>query len=697
MMQIRSVITPLLGLMLLLSACAEECRAQVAPEPELHFSVTEADIHNEFYRDGPVAAHTVLTSGPKPRLIVAFPAGNSGVSLWFREGASPARWARPMHMKPVKVASESGPLHGIGMDLEVTVPALTLAKAVLGNIRTIRSYLHERTVDARLDVALAREGDAYVWQRTRLDGVGGYRLALEPTGGTTVEETVSDFTLSAGDDGKIRFHLTALSGDEPLTPIGKDLMLLSGAAEDALSRNILAFLSYGEKLLAGSWRFNTYFGRDTLLTTALLMPVLEDSVIDAALGSVIERLAGTGEVAHEEDIGEFAVLRQLQRGGKAVAKPVYDYAMVDEDYMLAPVLARYLGDRREGLANLRVLLERKTAGGERYGDALMRNLRLVLASAEAFAAEPAPENLIAIEDGMRVGEWRDSQEGLGNGRYAYSVNAVLVPAALEAMVALDEAGVLAPYAASDELAPARERAAVWAASAPALFDVTIPADRARAEIGAYAATQGVPANEALALVDADGMRFPALSLDAAGRPVPVVQSDPGFLLFFRDPAPELIERSLDEVLVPFPAGLMTPVGMVVANPVYADDALEAIFTKGHYHGPVVWPWQQAMMAAGLKRQLAREDLPAATREKLLALERALWTVIGAGHDVKTAELWSWEYREGAYHAAAYGQGAGHLTESNAAQLWSTVYLAVQPPHWVPETEKAEKGSEPFSR
>lgn len=678
-MQIRSVITTVLGL-LLLSTGADQCRAQVTPAPELRFSVTEANIHNEFYRDGSVAAHTVLTSGPKPRLIVAFPAGNSGVSLWFREGTIPASWARPSQMKPVKRAWESGPLHGVAMDLEVKVPTLRLEKAVLGNIRTIRSYLHEKTVDARLEVAAAREGDAWVWQRARLDGSGGYRIEVEPTGGTVVEETAGDFTLSAGDDGRIRFRLTALSGDEPLTPIDKHHMLLPTAAEDVLSRNILAFLSYREKLLAGSWRFNTYFGRDTLLATALLMPVLEDRVIEAALGSVIERLANTGEVAHEEDIGEFAVLRQLERGGKAEAKPVYDYAMVDEDYMLAPVLARYLGDRREGPANVRDLLERRTAGGERYGDALMRNLRLVLASAEAFAAEPAPANLIAIEDGMRVGEWRDSQEGLGNGRFAYSVNAVLVPAALEATAALDEAGVLAPYAAANELAPARKRAEVWAASAPALFDVTIPADRARAEIAAYAATQGVPANEALALVDADGMRFPALSLDAFGQPVPVVQSDPGLLLFFRDPDPALIGRSLDEVLVPFPAGLMTPVGMVVANPVYADDSLEAIFTKGHYHGPVVWPWQQAMMAAGLKRQLARDDLPAATREKLLAHERALWQVIAAGHEVKTAELWSWEYRDGAYQAAAYGQGAGHLTESNAAQLWSTVYLAVQPPH-----------------
>ena len=38
---------------------------------------------NSFVRQGPVAAHIVLRSGTTPRLIVAFPAGNSGVGLWF--------------------------------------------------------------------------------------------------------------------------------------------------------------------------------------------------------------------------------------------------------------------------------------------------------------------------------------------------------------------------------------------------------------------------------------------------------------------------------------------------------------------------------------------------------------------------------------------------------------------------------------
>lgn len=669
-----------IGLVFLLAGCADERDRSSSSEPELHFSVTEGDIYNEFYRDGSVSAHTVLTSGTKPRLIVAYPAGNSGVSLWFHEGSKVAKWAKPQGMGPVIEEGGSGLLYGVEMALSVAVPELQLEKAVLGNIRTIRTYLHERVVDSRLETPLSEEGDSLVWQRGRLDGKAGYMIRLEPTGGTTVEMAGANLTLKAGADGSVRFHLTALSGDEPLTPIEKDNLLLPAAAADELSRNILAFLAYEEKLLAGSWRFNTYFGRDTLLTAALLMPVLEDDVIDAALGSVIERLAASGEVAHEEDIAEFAVLRQLERGGMAEARPVYDYAMVDEDYMLAPVLARYVRDRKDGAARVQALLRRKTANGERYGDALVRNLLLVQESAKAFAADPVAQNLIAIEDGMRVGEWRDSQEGLGDGRYAYSVNAVLVPAALEAIVALEEAGILAPYAATDVFATVRAAAPVWNERAPALFDVTIPAKTAKAEIAAYARSQGVPAVDVLARVAAsDGVTFPALSLDAAGVPVPVMQSDPGFLLFLRDPSPELLERSLGEIMQPFPAGLMTPVGMVVANPVYASDALEGIFTRGHYHGPVVWPWQQAMMAEGLRRQLARKDLPADLRERLRAYQRDLWQAIGAGHEVRTAELWSWDYRDGAYRAAAYGQGAGHLTESNAAQLWSTVYLAVQKP------------------
>lgn len=52
----------------------------------------------------------------------------------------------------------------------------------------------------------------------------------------------------------------------------------------------VSFLTYQEKFLAGSWRFLTYFGRDTLISLNLFMDVLTPSATEAAIGSVLERL-----------------------------------------------------------------------------------------------------------------------------------------------------------------------------------------------------------------------------------------------------------------------------------------------------------------------------------------------------------------------------------------------------------------------
>jgi hypothetical protein len=41
----------------------------------------------------------------------------------------------------------------------------------------------------------------------------------------------------------------------------------------------------------------------------------------------------------------------------------------------------------------------------------------------------------------------------------------------------------------------------------------------------------------------------------------------------------------------FPVGLMTDVGMLVANPAYGGDTIYAQnWTTGAYHGTVVWGW-----------------------------------------------------------------------------------------------------------
>lgn len=69
----------------------------------------------------------------------------------------------------------------------------------------------------------------------------------------------------------------------------------------------LSFLSYSEKLLAGAWRFLTYFGRDSMISALLLEPVLSNgngTAMEAVIGAVLERINRTdGNVCHEETIG----------------------------------------------------------------------------------------------------------------------------------------------------------------------------------------------------------------------------------------------------------------------------------------------------------------------------------------------------------------------------------------------------------
>ncbi len=69
----------------------------------------------------------------------------------------------------------------------------------------------------------------------------------------------------------------------------------------------LSFLSYTNKLLAGAWRFLTYFGRDSMISLLLLEPVLsegEGGAMEAGIAAVLERLNRTdGNACHEETIG----------------------------------------------------------------------------------------------------------------------------------------------------------------------------------------------------------------------------------------------------------------------------------------------------------------------------------------------------------------------------------------------------------
>jgi hypothetical protein len=354
--------------------------------------------------------------------------------------------------------------------------------------------------------------------------------------------------------------------------------------------------------------------------------------------------------------------------------------MIDSPFLLAPVAQAWLLDDRRGRARAARFLAEE-ADGKPLGAALMTNIRFVARHAAAFAAAPRWDNLISLKPGMDAGEWRDSNQGLGGGRYPYDVNAVLVPAALDAAAALAQAGLLKPYAEAGDaamLAELRQTASLWREKAPALFLQSVDADAAQRTIEAYAKKMGVPAGPALAAAGGP-IAYHAIALDAAGKPIPIINSDEGFAMLFAHPSADQLDIAAETIARPFPAGLMTGAGMLVANPVFADAAQQARFGPDAYHGTVIWSWHQALAAAGLSRQLERSDLPAATCRRLVAARDALWRVIAATHAVQSSELWSWRYAEGGYRVMPFGAGAGDADESNAAQLWSTVYLALNRP------------------
>jgi hypothetical protein len=651
----------------------------------LQFRIEEGRTLNAFYRQDEVAAHLLLSSGERPRVLVAFPAGNSGVGLWFEDAATPVRWDLREVRGSQRSDRSSRPLHGIVAEASVDASRLVVRDAVLGSVRVLRdfqlgvAYPNEVATRPRLGARRVQ------WSRPRLDGEAGYELTLELLDGRVTGGSGAPLVLNADRDGApLRVRITALTGEPPLAPLQADALFSDGAGSDQRSREVLEFLSYREKFLAGSWRFDTYFGRDTLMSLRLLMPALRPDAIEAGLASVLERLDTNGEVAHEEDIGEFAVLRHRKEGttGDDPAAPIYDYKMIDDDVMLAPVAAAWLLDSADGRARASAFLARKTTAGESLGAALARNFAFVIGMTQPFAREPIARNLVALKPGHKVGQWRDSETGLGGGRIPYDVNAVFVPAALEAIARFSDAQILQEHANPEQqqvLATARGLAEVWSTRAPSLFQFNVDAGAARAAVARYAKAQGIDPAPALASVPETGMRFPALALDADGRPIPVLHSDGGFALMFRDPEPQELDALVEAMLRPFPAGLMTDAGLLVANPAYANSGLGAEFGRTAYHGTVVWSWQQALLAAGLARQLQRNDLPDTTHTHLRDAQRRLWQAIDATGTMRTSELWSWAYADGRYRAVPFGQSSGDADESNAAQLWSTVYLAIPPP------------------
>ena len=615
----------------------------------------------------------------------------------------------PIYITPKNDALTGNPIVGISTLIEFNSSAV-LAVPILGSIRTMRDFIEGPSIlvpeiqDATF-VVLSETADGGVGiSRQWLDNKTTTQMSFVPQDGNASTRVNKGFLeLEAGTyQFSAQFdypQLDQLSATDVLNPQSQDLI-----TEMSDQTTSLSFLSYTDKLLAGAWRFLTYFGRDSMIALLLMQPVLSEGqggAVEAVIGAVLERLNKTdGKVAHEETIGDYATYQNLLLNISST-KPSCTYQMVDTDFYLPEVMENYFVKSATGRSRRDAFFAQKatTDFGNRgltYEELALLQAQKVMRSTAPFAAPGGQNesNLIHLEEDEIVGEWRDSTYGIGGGRIPYDVNTGLVPAALRSIAALSAAGFYPEHPEWETMAA--EYAQVWEDNTLRFFEVTIPAAEARALVENYAFTadKGFPA-EAQAITS--DVVYHGLALNGYDNQavVKVMNTDDCFRHFLVNATNEsqltsFLNRTATNIRQPFPVGLSTNVGLLIANPAYGGiPAYAANWTNNAYHGPVVWSWQMSMMAAGFERQLARcsilGDVPdfcsdEAVYDNVLVAYNHLWDLIEANSQYLSSEVWSWQYQDGAFEFIDLGAlpppPGLTPTESDIRQLWSLTYLAV---------------------
>ena len=505
-------------------------------------------------------------------------------------------------------------------------------------------------------------------------------------------------------------------------------------------------LSSRQKLMAGLPTYATYFGRDMLVSALMMRPIWRSAMSEAAIAAALGKLSKDGQVSHEEALGGQAVreaaaefadlvdarLRAAQRGDHSAADSLKrraavvlrdarrtreNYHMIDDELQLPVLVARWITDPTVSRATKRAFLMgegQRTAGIPVSRLALLvRELALVAQMTLPYGAKPDVLNLIAFS--RRDGEgdatrwssssWRDSGVGYANGRFAMDVNAIWAPQALESIqrilpalaslgFALDSIARREPAAAqlvrwTKDPAALSFAIATWrGASSHFLAQLSPAAVRAGIEARLAAMTDDErrywSARASATGSDRDSLTFLALALDATGRPIAVMNSDPATRLFLGEHegatvplAAADVSRALRDVRVftrRYPAGLLVGIGPVVANDAFAPPAVWQAFATDPYHGPrVIWGREVNLFllgAASHVRAAEQSRDPSAqeyARELREAIRQVRDAVNASGFH---SELWSYGFTNGQLVPMRYGSGAD-------VQLWSTTDLAVE--------------------
>ena len=212
-----------------------------------------------------------------PRLLVAWPAGNSGVVAFFAPqngvngtlGIGLVNGTSDQPLSPIYEASNStsgsdNPRVGISTLISFNSSAV-LTIPIMGSVRTIRDFVEGPSLlvpEIQNATNLQLESGVAVYDRLWLSNETTTLMSFKSSEGSDGGLSIVDGSLHL-EAGTYEFsasfdypQLTQLSAMEVLNEESQGLITQYPDQTKSLS-----FLSTSEKLLAGAWRFLTYFGK----------------------------------------------------------------------------------------------------------------------------------------------------------------------------------------------------------------------------------------------------------------------------------------------------------------------------------------------------------------------------------------------------------------------------------------------------
>ena len=329
----------------------------------LSFGISDPPYHNYFYADQTVSCQTILTSplpsdgmstGARHRLLFAWPAGNSAAAVFFLATRKESddrlqvkvisedaqRMLHPVKYEQAGISNKDAPSVGVSCVIEISHGA-TLDLAILGSARSVRDFTEGGVLNPRVQqgVRFSRVGDgggSAKITRTWFDEKTTTTLTFSPKATSMDSLPGSGGSISVSED-VIEFaagvYICEAHLNYPQMPCLRPVDILEPSHEGLLHAypdavRSLAFLHTSSKVMAGAWRFLTYFGRDSMIAYLLLSDVLSEKAGEICLRAVLERIDfETGSVCHEETIGDYPAAQAAQNQDPIPGEDL-DYKMV---------------------------------------------------------------------------------------------------------------------------------------------------------------------------------------------------------------------------------------------------------------------------------------------------------------------------------------------------------------------------------